>query len=70
MSSEHAREVLKDVALDTAGELKRSRVAVIGGIAVGLTAMFAVLLLFILMSAAPSRVDLVPRPKPFPEASR
>jgi hypothetical protein len=62
--------VLKDVALETAGERQHSRVAIIGGIAVGMTALFAVLLLFILMATAPSRVDLVPPPKPFPEASR
>ena len=70
MSSEHSREVLKEIALEESGGPKNAAAtrAVFGAMMVGVMAVFAMVLIFV--TTAPPRVDLVPPPKPFPEVSK
>jgi hypothetical protein len=70
MSSEHSREVLKEIALEEPGGPKRAAAtsAVFGAMMVGVMAVFAMVLIF--MMTAPSRLDLVSPPKPLSEVSK
>ena len=66
MSSEHSREVLKEIALEQPGGPKKA--AATRAVMVGVMAVFAMVLIFV--ATAPPRVDLVSTPKPFSEISK
>ena len=70
MSTEHSREVLKEIALEESGGPKKAATtrAVCGAMMVGVMAVFAMVLIFV--ATAPPRVDLVSTPKPFSEVSK
>jgi hypothetical protein len=70
MSTEHSREVLKDIAMETADEGNVPGRPVLGGVLIGLLAVFALVLVYVATATAPSKVDLTPPPKAFSDKSQ
>lgn len=70
MSSENSREVLRDIAMETADEGNVPGLPVVGGLLIAMAAVIALILLYVATTTAPSHTTRSEAPVATPHATK